>query len=175
MTGEEPGEQGTGADGGTLGGTQGGRVFLPGTGGTFLAATTPSIPYAVIIFFRFAQGEAGSPRNAWKAPEFEAMPAASNLSSTRRTIKALRRSERITEANIALAQLALTTARSLDEVVASGERHYVVDRLARAHLFVLKALAETPEPDGPDPFGELLTQMMAPTPGTPEEPTSDRF
>lgn len=102
------------------------------------------------------------------------MPAASNLSSTRRTIKALRQSERITEANIALAQLALTTARSLDEVVASGERHYIVDRLARAHLFVLKALAETPEPDGPDPFAELLAEMMRPTPGT-ADPSSDRL
>jgi hypothetical protein len=102
------------------------------------------------------------------------MAAASNVSSTRRTIKALRQSERITESNIALAQLALTTARSLDEVVASGERHYIVDRLARAHLFVLKALAEAPEPDGPEPLSELLAQMMIPTPGT-SDPSTDRL
>ncbi len=70
------------------------------------------------------------------------------------------------EANIALAQLPLTTARSLDEVVASGERHYIVDRLARAHLSVVKALEQTPEPDGPDRFSEFLAQITTPTPGT---------
>ena len=133
-----------------------GRTRVPprNRGARFLAAITPSIPYAVFFFFLFARGEAGFARNAWKAAEFEAMPAASNLSSTRRMVKAPRQSERITETNIVLAQLALTTARSLDEVVANGERHYIVDRLARAHLFVRKALEETSNPDGPDPFGE---------------------
>jgi hypothetical protein len=145
-------------------------VFLLGTGGAFLAATTPSIPYRSRHFLPIRSGRSRFIPERLESGRIGAIPAASNLSSTRRTIKALRRSERITEANIALAQLALTTARSLDEVVASGERHYIVDRLARAHLFVLMALAETPEPDGPDPLSEPLAQFMTPTPGVTDTP-----
>lgn len=103
------------------------------------------------------------------------MPAASNLSSTRRMIKALRASERITESNIAVATLALTTAQSLDEVLASGTKHYTVDRLARVHLAVLQALEDAPAPDGPDTFAELMAAITTPTPGTPEGSTDERL
>jgi hypothetical protein len=90
-------------------------------------------------------------------------------------VKALRQSERITEGNIALAQLAFTTAQSLDEAVASGTKHYTVDRLARAHLMVLKALEETSPPAGPDPFAELLNEISVPTLRTADESASDRL
>jgi hypothetical protein len=46
------------------------------------------------------------------------MAGVSNVSSTRRTIRALRRHEVLTEQHAALATLALTTAQALDDVVA---------------------------------------------------------
>ena len=58
-------------------------------------------------------------------------------------VRALQQSERLTESNIALGTLALSTARALDQALGSGERRYVVDRLARAHLAALKALEQT--------------------------------
>ncbi len=102
------------------------------------------------------------------------MPAATNLSSTRRIVKVLRQSERLTESNIALGTLVLSTARALDEVLASGEKRYVVDRLSRAHLAALQALERTLGPDGPDPFAELLAEIMRATPGTAGT-TADRL
>jgi hypothetical protein len=38
----------------------------------------------------------------------------------------LRKQERVTEANAALAQLALTTAGALDDVASSDEKRYLV-------------------------------------------------
>jgi hypothetical protein len=94
------------------------------------------------------------------------MPAATNPSTTRRQIKALRQAKRVTESNIAVAQLALSTARGLDEVLASGTKHYTVDRLARAHVSVLLPLAEAPGPGEPDAWDELFRPFTTPTPST---------
>lgn len=90
-------------------------------------------------------------------------------------IKALQASERITESNIAVATLALTTARSLDEVLAIGTKHYTVDRLARVHLAVLKSLEDAPAPDEPDTFAELLAEITKPTPGTTPDAEDERL
>jgi hypothetical protein len=90
------------------------------------------------------------------------MPVATNLSSTRRTVRALRKQERVTEANAALAQLALTTAAALDEVVAGGEKRYVVAQLARSQLLALRALLATPEVAGPDGFDAFLRDLATP-------------
>ena len=103
-----------------------------------------------------------------------AMGTVTNLSSTRRMVRAMRQSERLTESNIALGTLAVSTARALDEALVSGERRYVVDRLARVHLAALQALEQLPGSDTPDPFAELLRELSVPTPGTPDTP-SDRL
>jgi hypothetical protein len=89
-------------------------------------------------------------------------------------IKALRESERITDSNVALATLALTTAKALDEVTGSGQRAYIVDRLARAHLSVLKALEDCQAPDAPDAFANLFAEMSTPGYGSFGE-TSERL
>ena len=75
------------------------------------------------------------------------MGAATNVSATRHTLRTLRRTERLTEAH---ATLALTTARALDDVVASDEKRYVVAQLSRAHLLALEALLSVPEPAAAD-------------------------
>ena len=129
------------------GATRGGRRFL--------AATTPSIPYAVFFLSDSPWRKRIHPESL-ESGKIEAMTAETNLGSTRRMVRALRQSERLTESNIALSTLALSTARALDEALTSGERRYVVDRLSRAHLAALQALERIPGPDGPDPFSELL-------------------
>jgi len=94
------------------------------------------------------------------------MASASNLSSTRRTVRALRQSERLTESTVALATLALTTARALDDVVASDEKRYVVAQLSRAHLLALEALTSIERLAPPDAVDELLASLTAATAGS---------
>lgn len=92
--------------------------------------------------------------------------AVTNLSSTRRMVRALRQSEQLVEGNMALATLALATAKALDDAVATGAQPYAIDRLARAHLGALKALDEVTVADtGDDPFTALLAEMGTPTRG----------
>jgi hypothetical protein len=88
------------------------------------------------------------------------MPGVSNLTATRRTLRALRVAERVGDAEAGLAQLALTTAGALDEVVAGGEKRYVVAQLARAHLLTLQALLAVPGPE-PEDGWDLLLQAAA--------------
>ena len=96
--------------------------------------------------------------------------AVTNLSSTRRMVRALRESEQLVEGNMALATLALTTAKALDDAVATGAQPYAIDRLARAHLGALKALEELPgRADVDDPFAELLRELGTPTLGSATE------
>jgi hypothetical protein len=84
------------------------------------------------------------------------------MSATRRTLRAMRRAELLTEANAALAMLALTTARALDDVVRGDDKRYVVAQLSRAHLLALEALARVPEPPMPDAVDALLAEIMRP-------------
>jgi hypothetical protein len=74
----------------------------------------------------------------------------------------LRQQERVTEANAALATLAMTTAKTLDDVLVSGEKRYVVAQLARSHLLVLQALLATHEAGGPDGFDQFLAELARP-------------
>jgi len=144
---------------------------LPGVRGypTFLVGNSAGHPVRSVHFLPQGSGRNGFTPKRLDGAKIEVMPTASNLSSTRRTIKALRTAERITESNIALATLALTTARALDEVLASGTKHYTVDRLARAHLSVLQALEAALGPEAPDAFAELLSEITTPTPGRTDE------
>jgi hypothetical protein len=93
------------------------------------------------------------------------MATATSLSSTRRMVRALRRTERLTDTHAALATLALTTAGALDDVVASDEKRYVVAQFARAHLLALGALLDLPEPAASDAFDDLLRELTRPGPG----------
>jgi hypothetical protein len=101
------------------------------------------------------------------------MGAATNVSATRRTLRTLRRTERLTEAHAALATLALTTARALDDVVVSEEKRYVVAQLSRAHLSALEALLSVPEPAAPDGFDQLLAEIMRPGLGAFDDGSGD--
>jgi hypothetical protein len=78
-------------------------------------------------------------------------------------VRALRQSERLTEANMALAPLAFTTARALDEVIASDEKKYVVAQLSRAHLSTLEALASLASPESPDVVDQFLAELLTPS------------
>jgi len=98
------------------------------------------------------------------------MPAATNLSATRRTLRALRRADRVTDAQAALATLALSTARALDDVLAGDGPSYAIAQTARAHLLTLQALLEQPEPATPDTIDQLLADIMRPGAGASDAP-----
>jgi hypothetical protein len=74
----------------------------------------------------------------------------------------LRKQERVTEANAALARLVLTTAEALDDVFASIEKRHVIAALARSHLLALQALLATPEAAGPDGVDVFLRDVATP-------------
>jgi hypothetical protein len=94
------------------------------------------------------------------------MTAATNLSATRRTLRALRRAQRLTDVHAALATLAVSTARALDDVLAGSERRYVIAQIARAHQLALEALLAAPEPTAPDAIEQLLAEIMHPDAGS---------
>jgi hypothetical protein len=56
------------------------------------------------------------------------MGSKTNLSATRRTVRALRRADRVGEDDGAPIRLAKTTATTLDEVVIRGEKAYAIAR-----------------------------------------------
>jgi hypothetical protein len=66
---------------------------------------------------------------------------------------------------MALATLALTTARALDEVVASSEKRYVVAQLSRAHLLALEALTSIDKPETPDLVDQFLANLLVSSAG----------
>jgi hypothetical protein len=97
------------------------------------------------------------------------MPVGSNLQATRATVRALRRAERVTEADAALVRLAESTAAALDEARAGDAKPYAVAAVARAHRDVLGALLARADGRAPtDDIDELLQAAMTPTPGTPD-------
>jgi hypothetical protein len=91
------------------------------------------------------------------------MSSATNLSATRRTLSALRRSERLTEQHAGLARLALSTARALDVAQAGGAKAYEIAQASRAHLLALEALASIPEPMSPDAFDRFVAELSLPS------------
>lgn len=96
------------------------------------------------------------------------MGVSTNLSATKRTVRALRRAERVGEADAASIRLAESTATALDTALAIGAGPSALAALARAHGAALAALREetTPTPDGLDAF---LATLSTPTPGTAGE------
>jgi hypothetical protein len=69
----------------------------------------------------------------------------------------------LTDSGAALATLALTTARALDEVVAGSEKRYVVAQICRAHREVLEALEHLERPYEPDAFDAFIAALSTPT------------
>jgi hypothetical protein len=94
------------------------------------------------------------------------MAAATNESSTRRMVRALRRGERLTDEHAGLATLALSTARALDDARARDARTYELAQMARAHLLALEALSAIPEPMVPDALDQWFADLATPGPGT---------
>jgi hypothetical protein len=90
------------------------------------------------------------------------MPGKTNLSSTRRTIQALRRSCRLGPEHAGLVALAESTAVALDEVLASSQKRYVVAQLARAHLQATEALLRQTT-EALDPFRAFVAGLSVPT------------
>jgi hypothetical protein len=95
------------------------------------------------------------------------MAPSTNLTMTRRTIRALRRAERLTDTDAGLARLALTTAQALDDVLAQGEKAYAVAQASRVHLLALEALLALPAPvdSDADGFDNWLAEISRPGPG----------
>ena len=73
----------------------------------------------------------------------------------------------------AFATLALTTAKALDEVVASGEKRYVVAQLARSHLLALETLQHLEVPAEPHAFAHFLEKISRPSGGRFDESAVD--
>jgi hypothetical protein len=94
------------------------------------------------------------------------MAARTNLSSTRRTVAALRRGSRLGPEHAALVALVETTGRALDELVESDEKRYVVAQLARAHLMATEALLRVGRDTPLDPFAAFVAGLSVPTPYT---------
>jgi hypothetical protein len=94
------------------------------------------------------------------------MAPRSNLSATRRTVRALREAEQITDRHAGLVQLAESLARTLDEVLASDDKRYVVAQLARAHQAALGAFLGIAEPVVAEPIEQLLAHLGGPGGGS---------
>jgi hypothetical protein len=90
------------------------------------------------------------------------MTPTSNVSSTRRTVRALRAAERLTDANAGLVTLALTTAAALDDARSGSAKAYEIAQLARCHLSALEALERSPEPMVPNGLDRLLADLATP-------------
>jgi hypothetical protein len=102
--------------------------------------------------------------------DYGSMATATNVSSTRRTVRALRRVGALTDAHAAHATLALTTARALDDALDTNEKRYVIGQLARAHLLAVDALAALAEPSPPDAFDAFLAGLGRPGAGDNDTP-----
>ena len=91
------------------------------------------------------------------------MASRTNLSSTRRTVAALRKDSRLGPEHAALVRLAETTAAVLDEVVAGDDKRYVVAQLARAHLLTVEALLTLHDGQELDPFAAFVAGLSTPS------------
>ena len=95
-----------------------------------------------------------------------------NERSVRRTLAALRRGDRLDEVGGSVGVLALTTARMLDNVVASSTPAYAAAKVGALHLGVLMQLAKMFGPAEDDAWSAFMTLMS--TPSRPEESDRDR-
>ena len=94
------------------------------------------------------------------------MAVSTNLSATKRTVRALRRAERVGEADAASIRLAESTAAALDAALTAGAAPSALAALARAHGAALAALREEPTP-ATDALDGFLAALTMPTPGMP--------
>ena len=78
------------------------------------------------------------------------MRSVTNLSATRRTVRALRASERVGEADAGLIRLAETTAAALDNATKDDAPAYAVAKAATAHREALKTLIDYTWTQPPD-------------------------
>jgi hypothetical protein len=97
------------------------------------------------------------------------MPARTNVSSTRRTVSALRTLSRLGPEHAGLIALGETTARALDLAIASDEKAYALANLARAHAVVLQVLLAVGKETSLDPFAAFVAGLTTPTFVTPPE------
>jgi hypothetical protein len=74
-----------------------------------------------------------------------------HLSSTRRTVRALRRAGLLGDEHAALVRLALTAAEELDRYISSDVARYVVVQLTRTHLELLRQLDQIGKVPAPVP------------------------
>jgi hypothetical protein len=129
---------------------------------TLFAWDARSIPDAVNVFFPIWAEKGGSAREAAGMVKMGPMGTASNLSSTRRMIRALRRSERLTDA-----QCRAGDAR-VDDGAGAGRRgreHRATlrGRAACVGAFPLGALVTLPESETPDAIDRFLADLMRPS------------
>ena len=97
------------------------------------------------------------------------MRARTNASATRATIRTLRSQDRLNPEHAGLAQLALSTAAALDDVLLDrAGKKYAVAQMARAHLGVLVALHELEAPRATDAWDAVVAEALRPTPGIPD-------
>ena len=97
------------------------------------------------------------------------MPARTNASATRATLRTLRSQERLLPEHAGLAQLAITTAKALDLTLSDeAGKKYAVAQVARAHLGALLAVLECESPRTPDAWDAVVAEALRPTPGVPD-------
>jgi hypothetical protein len=97
------------------------------------------------------------------------MSGRTNVSSTRRTVAALRRLSRLGPEHSGLIALGETTARALDLAITSGEKGYALANLARAHVVVLQVLLAVGKEPALDPFAAFIAGMSVPSYTTPDD------
>jgi hypothetical protein len=84
------------------------------------------------------------------------------LTSTRRTVAALRKGSGLGPEHAALIRLAETTVAALDEVVTGEDKRYVVAQLARGPLLTVEALLNVYDEDHLDPFAAFVAGLSRP-------------
>jgi hypothetical protein len=117
------------------------------------------------FFLSFRPGKRGSWPIDPGTAKIGGVTSRSNLTAARRTVRALRQAERVTEAHAGLCKLTETLAEQLDQVVEGGEKRYVVAQLGRAYLLALGALLAVPEPVGGEGWFQTFVKEMS----TPKE------
>ena len=149
--------------------------------GPFLVWLPPNHPVRTLYFlfdleidgrFHAETGKNGPKTGDWPGNgQTRCVAVSTNLTATKRTVRALRRPERVGEADAAAICLAESTAGALDAALSAGAGPSAVAALARAHGAALAALREetTPTPDNLA-FERLMADALRPTPGSPADP-----
>ena len=87
-----------------------------------------------------------------------------NSAATRDTIRVLQAEGRLGPEDAGNVQLALSTAKALDEALTDrAGKKYVVAQLARAHQLALGTLLQMSTPTDGDAFDEFMKMLSVPT------------